>query len=121
MLLYAACFINDTATNEIYTLSLHDALPIYPSLAKSRLEGFLTGGDITPVPAPNLTDLRTRETLAAGIIDLSETTLRDWIHDPEDLKPGNYMSERAVLYQDGTADLSDEEIDALVGYLLDLR
>ena len=95
--------------------------PDDPSLAKSRLEGFLTGGDITPVPAPNLTDLRTRETLAAGIIDLSETTLRDWIHDPEDLKPGNYMSERAVLYQNGTADLSDEEIDALVGYLLDLR
>ncbi|GIT02720.1 MAG: hypothetical protein CM1200mP27_13450 [Chloroflexota bacterium] len=42
--------------------------PDDPSLAKSRLEGFLTGGDITPVPAPNLTDLRTRETLAAGIM-----------------------------------------------------
>ena len=95
--------------------------PDDPSLAKSRLEGFLTGGDITPVPAPNLTDLRTRSTLAAGIIDLSETNLRNWIHDPESLKPGNYMSERAVLYQNGTADLSDEEIDALVGYLLDLR
>src|SRR5256884_5767025 len=25
-------FFNDTATTEIYTLSLHDALPIYPSL-----------------------------------------------------------------------------------------
>src|ERR1044071_2789218 len=25
---YAACFFNDTATTEIYTLSLHDALPI---------------------------------------------------------------------------------------------
>src|SRR5256885_17049245 len=24
-------FFNDTATTEIYTLSLHDALPIYPS------------------------------------------------------------------------------------------
>src|ERR1041385_9521240 len=24
------CFFNDTATTEIYTLSLHDALPIYP-------------------------------------------------------------------------------------------
>ena len=23
-------FFNDTATTEIYTLSLHDALPIYP-------------------------------------------------------------------------------------------
>src|SRR2546429_6006985 len=26
-------FFNDTATTEIYTLSLHDALPIFPSLA----------------------------------------------------------------------------------------
>src|SRR3712207_9030386 len=26
---YAFCFFNDTATTEIYTLSLHDALPIY--------------------------------------------------------------------------------------------
>src|SRR5438034_4768213 len=28
-------FFNDTATTEIYTLSLHDALPIYPGLARS--------------------------------------------------------------------------------------
>src|SRR5256884_3847444 len=27
---YAGFFFNDTATTEIYTLSLHDALPIYP-------------------------------------------------------------------------------------------
>src|SRR5258708_29754786 len=26
-------FFNDTATTEIYTLSLHDALPIYPAIA----------------------------------------------------------------------------------------
>src|SRR5438034_11341826 len=26
-------FFNDTATTEIYTLSLHDALPIYPGVA----------------------------------------------------------------------------------------
>src|SRR5260221_6178616 len=28
--LYFFFFFNDTATTEIYTLSLHDALPIYP-------------------------------------------------------------------------------------------
>ena len=27
--IYAYFFFNDTATTEIYTLSLHDALPIY--------------------------------------------------------------------------------------------
>jgi cytochrome c oxidase subunit 2 len=81
----------------------------------------LTGGDITPVPAPNLTDLRTRQTLAAGLMELSETTLSNWLHDPEDIKPGNYMSARAVLYQSGSVSLDEEEIDALIGYLLDLR
>src|SRR2546427_8015653 len=29
-------FFNDTATTEIYTLSLHDALPISPSSASAR-------------------------------------------------------------------------------------
>src|SRR3984893_19546760 len=29
-LLFGFFFFNDTATTEIYTLSLHDALPIYP-------------------------------------------------------------------------------------------
>src|SRR5438093_8614891 len=29
-------FFNDTATTEIYTLSLHDALPIWPSDRRSR-------------------------------------------------------------------------------------
>src|SRR5436189_6133959 len=29
VLLYSCFFFNDTATTEIYTLSLHDALPIY--------------------------------------------------------------------------------------------
>src|SRR3712207_6896992 len=54
-------FFNDTATTEIYTLSLHDALPIlkYSALLRSRYEhyspflnvGYLdtTTGDITPV------------------------------------------------------------------------
>src|SRR5256885_3788339 len=34
-------FFNDTATTEIYTLSLHDALPIYPAQR---------GGGTRPVP-----------------------------------------------------------------------
>src|SRR2546426_11166910 len=34
---YAFFFFNDTATTEIYTLSLHDALPIYPGPPRSPL------------------------------------------------------------------------------------
>ena len=95
--------------------------PDDPALSASRLKGFLTGGDITPVPAPNLTDLRTRGTLAAGLMGMSETNLRAWLRNPNQIKPNNYMSARAVLYQSGTASLTDEEIDSLIGYLLDLR
>src|SRR3990167_5402364 len=32
-------FFNDTATTEIYTLSLHDALPIFPAGASGAREG----------------------------------------------------------------------------------
>src|ERR1044072_6087557 len=38
-----SCFFNDAATTEIYTLSLHDALPIWPIIgeaAKIGLYGF---------------------------------------------------------------------------------
>src|SRR3712207_8728293 len=37
-------FFNDTATTEIYTLSLHDALPISAVLDGHREAGNLTGG-----------------------------------------------------------------------------
>src|SRR3989442_11608178 len=39
-------FFNDTATTEIYTLSLHDALPIWPlsCLRYRRPQFFATGG-----------------------------------------------------------------------------
>src|SRR5256885_10032143 len=39
-------FFNDTATTEIYTLSLHDALPIYRARARQRL------GHRVPRPRP---------------------------------------------------------------------
>src|SRR2546427_8320877 len=38
-----AFFFNDTATTEIYTLSLHDALPIYPPSAIAWLAGAVPG------------------------------------------------------------------------------
>src|SRR2546426_7781272 len=50
-------FFNDTATTEIYTLSLHDALPI--SLARQPLDG---GGRPVPVSTDH-SDLATRRHL----------------------------------------------------------
>src|SRR5476649_3035575 len=37
-------FFNDTATTEIYTLSLHDALPILCDLRRARYRPRLSGG-----------------------------------------------------------------------------
>ena len=34
-------FFNDTATTEIYTLSLHDALPIYPIYSGKAMAGLI--------------------------------------------------------------------------------
>src|SRR5690348_8798997 len=36
--LYFYIFFNDTATTEIYTLSLHDALPIYPGTRRGTAD-----------------------------------------------------------------------------------
>src|SRR5436305_11018624 len=46
MSLYFIFFFNDTATTEIYTLSLHDALPISCRTSAS----FITGGATTTKP-----------------------------------------------------------------------
>ena len=96
--------------------------PELESVAQARLEQFLTGAENAAVPGPNLTDLRTRETLAAGITDLTVENLRAWIKNPEEIKPGNWMYENAILYDaGGDASLTDTEIDAIIEYLLNLR
>src|SRR5258708_7126917 len=41
-------FFNDTATTEIYTLSLHDALPICPSSSTARSGSWLTAWARSP-------------------------------------------------------------------------
>src|SRR5690349_23771098 len=53
-------FFNDPATTEIYTLSLHDALPIYRmgrSIAKLREEVLrIARGDFREAPLPAIDD-----------------------------------------------------------------
>src|SRR5258708_27758190 len=39
-------FFNDTATTEIYTLSLHDALPIYPYTPAGQFADHQVRGDV---------------------------------------------------------------------------
>ncbi len=73
---------------------------------------------------PNLTGLGSRQTLASGILDLNRENLRLWLNNPNDVKPGNRMAERAPIYQsnsDGSISLSAQEVSALIEYLMSLK
>src|SRR5260370_25896901 len=59
-------FFNDTATTEIYTLSLHDALPIWRSAVKGLIEGTESFGSAAGLV------LRSVE---RGIVDMLGTTV----------------------------------------------
>lgn len=61
---------------------------------------------------PDLTHLMSRQTFAAGMVDLSAPTLARWIHDPQDIKPGCLMP---------AFGLDREKEDLIVRYLLTLR
>src|SRR2546421_4559815 len=49
-------FFNDTATTEIYTLSLHDALPISFCPGRLRRDRPGRGGDLRPAPCRACSD-----------------------------------------------------------------
>ena len=81
---------------------------------------------------PNLTHVASRRHLAAGVLTNSEDggpvndsylqdNLRNWIKDPNSIKPGNIMSAQGVVYTDPDRKLTEEEISALVGYLTTLK
>jgi cytochrome c oxidase subunit 2 len=84
-------------------------------------------GVSTAAVGPNLTDLATRSSLGAGLIEFDADGLRSWLINPNDVKPGNRMSKLATtIYEtpDSNIDLgenSDEKLDALIAYLLSLK
>ena len=94
-----------------------------PATVDARVQGFLAGRESPIAPGPNLTDLATRDTFAAGILDLNRENLRKWITDPESVKSGNYMSGRAMVYQteDGTTKLNQKQVSHVIEYLLSLK
>lgn len=96
--------------------------PDDPAIVAGRMQGFLNT-EVGIAPGPNLTDLATRHTFAAGLADLNRENLRVWLSNPADIKPGNYMSSRASIYQtaDGNISLSQAEVSSLIEYLLSLK
>lgn len=61
---------------------------------------------------PNLTHLASRSTIAAGARPYSFRDLRDWLRDPQSVKPGNHMP---------VVRLSDSDLNALTAYLDSLK
>jgi cytochrome c oxidase subunit II len=61
---------------------------------------------------PDLTHLMSRDTLASGIVPNTAENLRQWIRDPDSIKPGCLMPPMK---------LSDSDVDAIVAYLETLR
>ncbi len=90
--------------------------------AEERLADVRAGEEPpTAFAAPNLTDLGARTTIGSGLVDLNRETLRQWLRNPDDIKPGNRMSELAAIYQtrlDHRADLTEDQLSDLVEYLM---
>jgi cytochrome c oxidase subunit II len=61
---------------------------------------------------PDLTHLATRHTLAAGMLLNDHKTLRDWINNPQDAKPGCFMP---------SMKLTDDELNSVTAYLESLQ
>jgi cytochrome c oxidase subunit 2 len=61
---------------------------------------------------PDLTHLMSRDTIAAGATTNTPQHLRQWIRNPDTIKPGSLMP---------AMQLNDQELDALTGYLETLR
>src|SRR2546430_3202288 len=81
-------FFNDTATTEIYTLSLHDALPIYPANGIVRRffpsQTFRKGSQVLTVRSEEHTsELQSQSNLVCRLLlektTLARTVLEVWL------------------------------------------
>src|SRR2546426_7465420 len=71
LMLFVFFFFNDTATTEIYTLSLHDALPIYGW----TVGGFAKGAGMMAPSMATMLVLLTTDALVEG--DTADAALRE--------------------------------------------
>ncbi len=62
---------------------------------------------------PNLSNIGSRPTIAAGIIDNTTENLKAWVKNSQTIKPGNKMP--------AFTSLKDEDLDAIVAYLQSLK
>ena len=70
---------------------------------------------------PNLTHFGSRQHMAAGILVNNQVNLRNWIRNPDLIKPGNIMSGQGAVYMDPNKSLTESEVIALASYLQSLK
>ena len=72
----------------------------------------IAGTDSKGTFGPDLTHLMSRTTIASGAAPNDEKDLRQWIEDPDVIKPGCLMP---------AMQLNQQDISSLVAYLMTLR
>lgn len=70
---------------------------------------------------PNLTHFASRGRFAGGTKENTQVHLREWLEDPDKVKPGNLMARDAEVYNGTLPRLTEPEISALVAYLRGLK
>lgn len=61
---------------------------------------------------PDLTHLMSRQTIASGMIPNSAQNVKNWVSDPQSIKPGNLMPDMQ---------LDDKQLDQVTAYLTSLK
>src|SRR6266496_5510011 len=100
LILFSIFFFNDTATTEIYTLSLHDALPIFPRhrhpgrlLDQSRHQAILSSTrERFSGAASATTTAPPAATIAAGILPASSVQASKSVSPRRTGSPGRLCS-----------------------------
>jgi cytochrome c oxidase subunit 2 len=72
------------------------------------IRGTMAAGQI----GPDLTHLMSRDTIASGALPNTPENLRQWVHNPNAIKPGSLMP---------VPDLNDQELGQVTAYLLTLH
>ena len=72
------------------------------------IRGTIAAGKV----GPDLTHLMSRDTIASGALPNTPENLRQWVHNPNAIKPGSLMP---------VPDLSDQELGQVTAYLLTLH
>lgn len=77
----------------------------------------ITGINAPASNGPDLTMLACRETIDAGMMEMTPENLKQWIMDPDSIKPGNYMS---TVIGPGKVEFTSEEADEIVNFLFSM-